>query len=119
MSQATGGYYQPRQRPERVRKGIQPDTSIERTRQAKIGSKNHNWKGDKVSRGAVHDWIKTRLPKPEKCEHCQQKPPRDLANKSGEYRRDLSDWEWLCRRCHMISDGRMNNLKQYREAAHA
>ncbi len=22
------------------------------------------------------------------------------------------DWQWLCRRCHMIADNRMNNLLQ-------
>jgi len=36
-------------------------------------------------------------------------PPHDLANK-GTYDRKLKNWEWLCRKCHMIKDGRMKKL---------
>lgn len=38
----------------------------------------------------------------------------DIANVSQRYLRDISDWRWLCRRCHMISDGRVNNLLQFK-----
>ena len=34
-------------------------------------------------------------------------PPYDLANISQEYRRDVDDFEWLCRSCHMKKDGRI------------
>ena len=33
----------------------------------------------------------------------------DLANK-GIYNRNFDNWEWLCRKCHMLSDGRLENL---------
>ncbi len=79
----------------------------------KIGSKNRNekngsWKGNNVGYIALHDWVKRRLLKPKKCSLCRKKGFLDLANISGKYTRDLSDWEWLCRRCHMTKDGRIN-----------
>lgn len=78
-----------------------------------VAENNGMWKGDKVSYGALHDYVKYHLPKPEKCQNCGAKKKLDLANKSGEYKRNLSDWEWLCRLCHMIKDGRVNNLPNY------
>lgn len=76
-----------------------------------LGSKNGMWKGDSVGYVALHEWIKNRLPKPKTCMDCHKKKPIDLANISQEYKRDLSDWEWLCRSCHMKKDGRIKNLK--------
>ena len=63
----------------------------------------------------LHARIKKRLPKPELCESCNKQPPYDLSNISGKYLEDLSDWEWICRRCHMRIDGRMKNLKVQRD----
>ena len=84
-----------------------------RTRsQVKMGSMNPNWVGDKVKYFPLHKWVKSRLPKTKLCQMCGKVPPLDLANK-GVYNRDLDNWEWLCRKCHMTSDGRLNNLKQY------
>lgn len=54
----------------------------------------------------VHAWVRNRKPKPDLCERCNIAPPFDLANKTGKYLRDLDDWEYLCRKCHQISDGR-------------
>jgi NUMOD3 motif len=79
------------------------------------GERHHNWKGNDVRYNALHDYIKSHLPKPELCQDCGLIPPYDCANISGKYLRDLSDWQWLCRRCHMKSDGRMKNLKQYQQ----
>ena len=76
----------------------------------RLGSKNANWKGDNVGYGGLHKWIKRRLRKPSVCSECHIKPPIDLANISQEYKRDLSDWEWLCRKCHMVKDGRLDQL---------
>ena len=51
-----------------------------------------------------------------KCEECKEEKPLDLANISGEYKRDINDYEWLCRRCHMESDGRLQKfINQARE----
>lgn len=72
--------------------------------------KNINWKGDKVKYRGLHEWVERRLPKPDFCERCNLVKPHDLANKSGNYLRDLSDWEWLCRKCHITEDGRLEEL---------
>lgn len=79
----------------------------------KIGNKNPMWKGDKVGYHSLHIWIRCRLLKPELCEVCNIKPSIDLANVTGIYNRDFTNWKYLCRSCHMKSDGRINNLKQY------
>jgi hypothetical protein len=73
------------------------------------------WKGDDVGYRQLHAWVVKNLPMPELCEKCKQVTPYDLANITGIYTRAFKNWKYLCRRCHMISDGRMkNNLKQYR-----
>lgn len=71
--------------------------------------KHPNWKGDKVGYSALHNWIRKKLGKPKKCEHCgTTKGTLHWANKSGEYKRDLTDWISLCVRCH-----RKYDLKRY------
>ena len=37
-------------------------------------------------------------------EICNKKKKLDLANISGEYKRDVNDFEWLCRSCHIRKD---------------
>jgi hypothetical protein len=79
----------------------------------RTGAKSPVWAGDRVSYTQLHAWVRNQLPKPESCRNCYQPKPLDLANISGQYKRDLSDWEWLCRTCHMNKDGRMGNLHRY------
>jgi NUMOD3 motif len=67
--------------------------------------KNYWWKGDKVGKKALHTYIRRRLPKPEFCQICKIKPPYDLSNISGRYLRDLNDWQWICRKCHIKYHG--------------
>lgn len=69
------------------------------------GEKHYAWKGDKVGYGALHDWVRSRLVAPKKCQHCGEEKKLDLANKTGQYLRDLDDWLWLCRSCHRQYDG--------------
>ncbi len=76
-----------------------------------LGEKNHSWKGDKVGYASLHRWVQRHKPKPEFCEECKKDKPRDLANISGEYKRDVKDFKWVCRKCHMIEDGRLEKLK--------
>ena len=75
------------------------------------GKENGMWRGDKVGKIALHDYIKYHIPLPDKCDNCHKMKKLDLANISQEYKRDLSDWEWLCRSCHMIKDGRLERLQ--------
>ena len=60
---------------------------------------------------ALHDWIRRRKLKLELCEMCKENKPLDLANISQQYQRDINDFNWLCRRCHMESDGRLEQLR--------
>jgi len=83
----------------------------------RVGKGRYNWKGNKVGYGVLHKWVKRNLVKPNICSLCNKKNRVELTNISGEYKRDLKDWEWLCRKCHMIKDGRLkkfmdtNNIK--------
>ena len=80
---------------------------------AKMGENNPLWKGDKVSKISLHQWIASRKPKPKFCECCGKVPPRDIANISQQYKRDVKDFEWLCRKCHMTKDGRIEDFKKW------
>lgn len=77
---------------------------------AHIGENNPSWKGDNVGVQQVHTWVEKKLGRPDKCSKCNAVGNVDLANISQEYKRDFTDWEWLCRRCHMESDGRLSKF---------
>jgi len=81
---------------------------------ANLGERNGMWKGDNVKKLGLHLWVRRNKPKSFLCEECQKKEPYDLANISGKYKRDINDFEWLCRSCHMLKDGRMNNLRNFK-----
>lgn len=93
---------------------LKADGVLKKRSESKKGAANPAWAGDKVSYGALHSWVRRNKPRPDLCEFCFH-PPRDLANKSGEYKRDLDDWEWLCRTCHMATDGRLLKIGHYRK----
>lgn len=84
-----------------------------------LNEKHGQWKGDDVGISCLHSWIKRRKLKPELCENCHKNKPFDLANISGEYKRNVNDFKWVCRSCHMKEDGRtirvLNNLKQFQD----
>ena len=42
--------------------------------------------------------------KPDYCEICNEKPPEQVANLSGEYKEDVDDFMWLCISCHRVLD---------------
>jgi ribosomal protein L37AE/L43A len=79
----------------------------------KKNNRNPMWKGDNVGYGSLHEWIRKRKIKPNFCEYCKIRKAYDLANISQTYKRDINDYIWLCRSCHMKSDNRINNLKQF------
>lgn len=56
---------------------------------------------------AIHYWVESQLGKPRECKKCGDTSDQkryDWANVSCEYKKDLSDWERLCRKCHNIKD---------------
>ena len=68
-------------------------------------SGNPLWKGDKVKYHALHAWIRRNKPKSMFCEKCGKITDKlDLANITGKYLRDIMDFRWLCRGCHMKQD---------------
>ena len=75
--------------------------------QSKLGAKNPRWKGEQVGYTGLHRWVHRRLSRPNLCEICKQNYALDLANITGKYTRDLKNWKWLCRKCHMQMDGRL------------
>ncbi len=95
------------------RKSIQHQVGKHNFQRDIKGKRNPNWKGDNVGCSALHQWVKVYKQKPKFCEICKIKHPYDLANISGEYKRDINDFEWLCRSCHMKKDERIFNLKPF------
>lgn len=87
------------------------EETIEQMRLIKLEENNPLWKGNSVQRVQLHAWVRSRLAEPKLCEMCNERPPHDLANKTGIYNRDLENWYYLCRKCHMVSDGRIKNLR--------
>jgi len=74
------------------------------------GENHGNWKGDKVGYSGLHVWVRKNKLKPKLCVDCKKAKPYDLANISQEYKRDINDFKWLCRSCHIKKDGRLNKL---------
>ena len=77
-----------------------------------------NWKGDNVGYTGLHKWVVSKLGQPTKCEHCGKDGLTGhqihWANKSGEYKRDITDWIRLCAKCHAKYDNNypyLNSLK--------
>jgi hypothetical protein len=64
----------------------------------------YNWKGQEASYIAIHKWVYNNLGEPKVCEFCKKEFSSNhkihWANKSGKYKRELSDWLRLCVCCH-------------------
>jgi len=75
--------------------------------------KSWAWKGNKVGREALHNWVQRHLGKPNFCEHCKSKSCKryEWANKSQKYKRELSDWIRLCPKCHAKYDYSIRHKK--------
>lgn len=75
-----------------------------------ITGKNHRgWKGDSVSYFVLHKWVRRHLGGAKTCSKCQSEKNVQWANKSHEYKRDLSDWLQLCVPCHKKYDSGIYN----------
>lgn len=48
----------------------------------------------------IHNWVRQRKIKPLSCPRCNKHKRLELANISGEYNRDINDFEYLCKSCH-------------------
>ena len=82
-------------------------------RTSMLGKKNPSWKGDSVSNRSLHSWIRKNKKYNGFCNKCKKKldfSNVDAANISQEYKRDVNDFEWLCRSCHFNGDGRFKKM---------
>ena len=81
----------------------------------KTGIVPPNFKGDFVGYDALHQWIYRHKGKPIICEFCGSKDRKlTWANKSGNYKRNLSDFMSLCYSCHKKFDlERTNRYHQF------
>lgn len=102
----------------RIRIGTKHSTeTINKMKEIKLRESNPVWKNyELLGYSGIHIRMRKEVKKPELCNNCNLKKPLELANKSGKYKNDTNDWEWLCRRCHMICDNRIKNLRQYQNA---
>lgn len=72
---------------------------------------NINWKGDDVGYIGLHYWVKRNWPGgiPKSCQTCSVmvygKKGLHLANITGIYSRDFSNWQFMCPKCHVKFDG--------------
>jgi len=79
----------------------------------KKGSRNGMWVGDKPCYITVHMYLRRNHKQPAKCSLCKkEKTTLDIANITNIYNRDIKNYNWLCRSCHMKSDGRLEKLKK-------
>ena len=58
---------------------------------------------DDVGYNALHDYVRSRKPKPNLCERCNKVPPRQLACIK-EYKSELENWMYMCDSCHLKFD---------------
>lgn len=86
------------------RSWIRPGERLSESTEFKKGVTSHNFKAEGVGYCALHDWVKRHAGKATVCEFCSSTVNVQWANKSWEYKRDLSDWLSLCFRCHRTYD---------------
>lgn len=69
-------------------------------------SRVRTFKGSDYEYNKIHRWVRKNLGKPNNCEHCKITCVGiyHWANKSHEYKYELSDWIRLCPICHLKYD---------------
>jgi hypothetical protein len=82
-----------------------------------VGENNPRWAGDDAGYMGKHHWIKKVLGKANKCEFCHTKETYqyEWANKSGEYKKEISDWMQLCTKCHRKYDRNIEKMHETKE----
>jgi hypothetical protein len=95
---------------------VSKETREKMKRNHKRGEEHPLYKGDGVGRCAIHDWVKSRKPKPKLCEFCHKEKDHlghtklALANiKNHKYSRNPDDYKYGHYSCHRDYD--FGNLK--------
>lgn len=70
-----------------------------------------NWKGEAATDSSKRERARTRYPLPSKCDECPSRAT-DRHHKDGDTGNNHpSNIAFLCRRCHMKADGRLDRFK--------
>ena len=79
------------------------------------GEKNPMWKGDKIQRDSIHNWVARQWGSPKKCEICGTETAKkfEWSNKYHSYRRNREDWQRVCKKCHLAYDIKHNNYQHH------
>ena len=83
------------------------------------GENHKKWKGEQAGYIAKHQWVRKHKPNPAdgRCEKCGRKDEQlELANISGDYKRDVNDFQWTCHRCNMRDEKTQQKLRRWRTA---
>lgn len=78
------------------------------------GESHYKWKGESVGYRQMHSWVRAEMLKksPAICSKCGGTKRVEIANITGVYTRDLSNYAFLCKKCHNTLDGQILHLKQ-------
>lgn len=73
-----------------------------------------NFNGTVAEYKKLHKLVRKIFPAPAECDHCKTQTAKryDWASIDNRYTTERKDWEYLCRSCHIKSDGRINQLKK-------
>lgn len=79
------------------------------------------FKGTNSEYRMLHYWVEKQLGKPSHCVNCETLTAKryEWANVSGDYLKDISDWERLCTRCHRLIDFQLKPVKPECQSGHA
>lgn len=53
----------------------------------------------------LHKWARANVRKQNECPSCKLDRKLEITNISNTYRKEKSDWKWMCRGCHRYSHG--------------
>ena len=79
----------------------------------KMKEKSPVWKGKNAKTNAKHMWMKAHFKPLKKCEKCGLETNVELSFNHclGDYTRNIDDYEYLCRKCHVKKDVVMGRYK--------
>lgn len=93
---------------ERITRG-KAITKSERYRLSKLGEKNPNWKGENACSQSGRLRAENWFPNPKPCEICNSQKSERHHKDGNTLNNDPGNIQWLCRKHHMVEDGRMEN----------
>lgn len=62
------------------------------------------WETNTSEYKMIHTWVRKNKKIPLKCEICKKEKRLYAANISGKYLKDITDYEYLCQKCHLTKD---------------